>query len=333
VSPSARSRSLRVLIACADAPLREHLGAQLRACDHRAELRADAESAGRCALPDVLVADLALPGAGGFELLEQLGASGVPGLLLAGMPSADDWRRALQLGARDLLVKPVRASEFVLAVERAAEPFESEPVPSGLRGSYPASARGVQAAVSALAAFALRRGIGPTPRVRIASACCEILDNARRHAYPSAPGALHVDAQVRAGELCVRVRDEGCGFAAERALLELGRGAGHGRSAGEARGLARVAALAERMRIESGARGTSVELSFDLTPSLFEEERELALTELDWLDPVTARSALRAIRRGDAQSACELSPAIAATLGRLLAGRNQGQQQNAALWS
>lgn len=331
MSSARRTRALRVLIACAEAPLAEHLGAQLRAAGHEALLCADGESAGRRALPDVLVADLALPGASGFELLEQLAASGVPGLLLAGLPSADDWRRALQLGARDLLVKPVRASEFVLAVERAAQPLESEPAPAGLRGSYPASSRGVQAAVRAIAAFALRRGVGPTPRVRIASACCEILDNARRHAYPLAAGALHVEAHVRGGELCVRMRDEGCGFAAERALLELGRASG--RSSGDARGLARAATLAERMRIESGAQGTAVELGFDLTPSLFEEERELALTELDWLDPVTARTALRAIRRGDAQSACELSPAVAAALGRLLAGRNPLQQQNAALWS
>jgi len=327
VSTAGRVRALRVLVACAEAPLAEHLGAQLCDAGHEVALHTDCESAGRCALPDVLVADLALPNSGGFELLEQLGASGVPGLLLAGMPSADDWRRALQLGARDLLVKPVRASEFVLAVERAARPLESEPAPLGLRCSFPASSRGVQAAVRALAAFALRRGIGPTPRVRIASACCEVLDNARRHAYPHAQGALHVEAQARPGELVVRMRDEGCGFAAERALLELGRGAR------EARGLSRAAALAERMRIESGAHGTAVELSFDLTPSLFEEERELALSELDWLDPVTARTALRAIRRGDAESACELSPAVAATLGRLLAGRNQDQQQNAALWS
>ena len=65
-------------------------------------------------LVDLVVLDLMLPGASGFEVLEQLrAASDVPVLVLSARDSSDDKVRALRLGADDYLTKPFWPEELL----------------------------------------------------------------------------------------------------------------------------------------------------------------------------------------------------------------------------
>jgi DNA-binding response OmpR family regulator len=75
--------------------------------------------------PDLVLLDLRLPGTDGFEVFEQLRAvSAAPVLFLSAGAQESDKERALSMGARDYLVKPVLPE---VLLERIAE---------ALSGSY-----------------------------------------------------------------------------------------------------------------------------------------------------------------------------------------------------
>jgi putative two-component system response regulator len=66
--------------------------------------------------PDLVVLDLGLPGADGFELLQQAVAVGAPVLVLTDDDTPTTRRRALGLGARDFVTKPLDRVELLLRV-------------------------------------------------------------------------------------------------------------------------------------------------------------------------------------------------------------------------
>jgi signal transduction histidine kinase len=70
--------------------------------------------------PDLILLDLAMPGLSGFEILTALRSdrqnAQIPVLVLTGDPSAKNKRRALAVGATDLLVKPFDASEVSMRI-------------------------------------------------------------------------------------------------------------------------------------------------------------------------------------------------------------------------
>jgi putative two-component system response regulator len=66
--------------------------------------------------PDLVVLDLQLPGIDGFELLQRVVATGVPALVLTADDSPTTRRRALGLGARDFVTKPLDRVEVLLRV-------------------------------------------------------------------------------------------------------------------------------------------------------------------------------------------------------------------------
>jgi signal transduction histidine kinase len=70
--------------------------------------------------PDLILLDLAMPGLSGFEILTALRSDRqneqIPVLVLTGDPSAKNKRRALAVGATDLLVKPFDASEVSMRI-------------------------------------------------------------------------------------------------------------------------------------------------------------------------------------------------------------------------
>jgi CheY-like chemotaxis protein len=80
----------------------------------------------REAVPDVLVSDLGMPGADGYELIRQVrmlppDAGGtLPALAVSAYARESDLRKALAAGFRVHLAKPVAASELVHEVARAA---------------------------------------------------------------------------------------------------------------------------------------------------------------------------------------------------------------------
>jgi len=76
--------------------------------------------------PDVLVADLAMPGEDGYELIRQVrmferaGGRRMPAIAVTALASAEDRRRALAAGFDVHLAKPTEPSDIVEAVARVA---------------------------------------------------------------------------------------------------------------------------------------------------------------------------------------------------------------------
>lgn len=276
--------------------------------------------------PDVLVTDLSFDeGASGFELLETLARRDMHPhvVVVSGAPTLSDCRRAMQCGARDFLPKPFHLQELVSAVERpltAVERFNGR-----FQRRYASDVEGVETAVRQLLAFALERGVGPSVRGRLGSACAEVLENVGLHAYLGEPGEVEVTAQLRLGELVVALRDHGVG------LDPLATTVGRMQDA-PGSGLSRAACLSEDLRIESqpGA-GTRVRLVFHTHPSTFEEEMPRDLSELDYLEPGASRRLVEAIE-GDTEELLNLPPALAVSVGRLLAGIPREHNARSALW-
>ena len=74
--------------------------------------------------PDVVVADVEMPGMNGFELCRRVRASGrdgIPFLFCSGLGAARSRMEGLQAGADDYLVKPVIGEELVLKLTRQVE--------------------------------------------------------------------------------------------------------------------------------------------------------------------------------------------------------------------
>jgi CheY-like chemotaxis protein len=305
------SARLRILVVEGRHSAGQAIAGLLRRRGHEVRLVSSAEAALACEPADVLVSDLELPGASGLELLEELRRSGSAArtVFIAARPSLEQSRRALELGAVELLSKPFRLGELVRAVESQAT---AGGAPSGAQAagcfdqSYPSAPASVELAARELAAHALRCGISPAARARIAGAAGEAIDNARRHGYAAARGRIRVEAQLEAGELHDTLRH----------------------------GLARARALAEELEIESRpGGGTRVLLLFRASRVAFEDEGGIDLSELDFLGPELSRRILSSLREGKGEHSFHLSPALAVVVGRLLAGPDPRAGIEQALWS
>lgn len=70
--------------------------------------------------PDVLLLDLGLPGMDGYQLMAKLNAGRqslpLPVVVVSGYAFQENQRRALDLGASEYLVKPVRLKELVQTI-------------------------------------------------------------------------------------------------------------------------------------------------------------------------------------------------------------------------
>ena len=71
---------------------------------------------------DVVVSDVQMPGADGFELLEIVRASewGVPVILISAFPTHEGLLRSVELGSFAYIEKPIDAPYFVSVVRDAA---------------------------------------------------------------------------------------------------------------------------------------------------------------------------------------------------------------------
>ena len=90
--------------------------------------------------PAAIVMDVTMPRMDGFQVLAQLRALRrplPPVLLLTGRQSADDVRKALSLGARDYLAKPVERAHLLARLERVLRAAK----PSTALQAKPASAQ------------------------------------------------------------------------------------------------------------------------------------------------------------------------------------------------
>lgn len=331
---------LSILVVDDEKPIAVSIAALLTRRGHAVSTATSAEEALELPTPDVLVADVILGGLSGLDLLSALKARGrAPRtIFMSGRPTVDLCRNALLMGASEFLTKPFRLDELVRAIEggppavKAAEQrvsatsTEREP-PWLLERTYSAAPLSVERAARDMSAFALRCGIGPAARARVASATSELIDNARRHAYAGSPGTIFLRSESDGRELSVRVRDEGCGF--ETASL-----AGGALDKPLFNGLARAMALSENLEIQTApGQGTCVTLHFTVFRVDFDEDAAIDLSELDFLTPDLSRRVLHALRKPDTHDLFQLSPALAVVIGRMLAGPDPRRSLEAALWS
>jgi anti-sigma regulatory factor (Ser/Thr protein kinase) len=288
--------------------------------------------------PDIYLLGQTLASGGrGLDLLQSLRRTGrrAPILLLDEKPSFDDMRRAVELGATDMLLKPFGSDDVSKALERAHEKgsrgprIDVEPRSHSYTRSYQAQEGSVGQAARELSAFLLNEGVVNAHRVRIASALAELVDNAARYAYKEPDGEINVSADVVNTRVFLTVKDTGIGFDASSARLECVPAALPGRASSSRRassstGLGRVERLCEGHDVDSGPAGTSIELTFELTPVRFDEEAE-NLAEVDFLDPARAHSLIAALSNGHPDLS-GMPAAMALTVGRIIGGIENGSR-------
>jgi len=110
----------RILVVDDDAAIRRALVAELAAAGYEALTAADGADGFRVFLeaePDLVLTDLAMPVADGFELVRRIRQQGgTPIIVLSVRGSDADKIRALDLGADDYVVKPFSAAELLARV-------------------------------------------------------------------------------------------------------------------------------------------------------------------------------------------------------------------------
>lgn len=273
---------------------------------HRVRSASDTAQALELPDPDVLVA--LLDERMGLDLLRETTRRGrlAHAVLLAGDGTSSLVERAFELGALDVLRRPVELAELLRAVDAAATARPGE-----LALELAADPRSVEASARHVLSFAMRHGVGPTARARLASATAEIVDNSVRHAYPSGAGTIDVFLRIDEREASVRVRDRGRGYDA--------RGRRSSIAGARARGIERAAALSESIELWSEeGRGSTTLLRFGIYRVAFDGGPLLDLMELDYFSPQTAREVLGMLEHDPVRSELALSPALAVLVGRLL---------------
>jgi CheY-like chemotaxis protein len=320
-----------VLIVDDQLPIAAALAAALEERGHHVAIAATGAEALAMPEPEVLVADLGLRDMSGLDLLSEFVArGGAPrAVFMTGMPTVEDCRRAMRLGASEVLAKPFAFEELVRAVECEAYGAPGGIAPARFQRIYAAGPRASERAARDVAAWCLRSEVAPATRARIASVVTELVDNAARHAYDAtdcvSEDPIEVRAEMDARSLLLEVRDHGRGFDVVACELE--------RMTCRASGLARVSALAEDITLRSNEHdGTRVRARFTVSTADFDIDGRIDLTELDHLSPDTARELLATLDE-DPHAPIVLSPALAVVVGRLLAGPDPRRALQRALWS
>ena len=113
----------KILIVDDDADIRLGLSVRLRASKFVTVFAADGISAIAAAQrerPDLILLDLGLPGGDGFLVLQRIGAiprlASIPVIVVTARDPATSEARALELGARRLLQKPVDNEVLMAAI-------------------------------------------------------------------------------------------------------------------------------------------------------------------------------------------------------------------------
>ncbi len=265
--------------------------------------------------PEVLVTDLDLEDHDGLELCEALSAGTRPmaTVLMCTEASLDVYRRAMRLNVFDLC--PIDGSEHELTqvIQSASETLQPDASATEFESSLPSTAPACEGVQRELAAWMLVRGIAPSTRCRVTTALGEALENACRHGYPVDVGPIEVQARLEGRELEVHIFDRGEGMDPE-AQKTSGCFSGSG-------GLARMASLCEDHSFASHATlGTHVNLRFSVHRTQFSEDECTDYEDFDFLVPDHVRALLLDMQGPEQMEVVHLSPAIAVTVGRLLAG-------------
>ncbi|HTY06241.1 MAG TPA: response regulator [Gemmatimonadales bacterium] len=125
-APDGSGRGGRILSIEDDASVRQFVTAVLKADGYEVSGAADGNAGVTAALaqiPDLILLDLILPYASGFDVLQRLREDPrtrlIPVLVLSTQGGEDDIVRALEVGAEDFLIKPFYARELVARVRKA----------------------------------------------------------------------------------------------------------------------------------------------------------------------------------------------------------------------
>src|SRR5512145_1633702 len=115
----------KVLVVCADPDVSDLIARQaLQPMGYQAVVAPDSGSAVRQALqfqPDVIFADLNMPGLSGKDLLVALSSQGITTPVVVMAPKGEEQKvvQSFRLGASDYLLLPAREAEVISIVERA----------------------------------------------------------------------------------------------------------------------------------------------------------------------------------------------------------------------
>ncbi len=263
--------------------------------------------------PEVLITEFDLPDHDGLELCEALsaGASPVAMVLAIEEGSLDLYRRALALGIQQLLPLEATEEEIRTATQEALDSQHPERH-QGFEAQIASTAPAAEQTQRDLSAWLLVRGIAPSTRCRIVTALGEALENVRFHAYEGDVGPIDVEASLEGVQLELVITDRGEGTAEDTLQVAL---------RGQGSGLARMAALSEDVSVVSHPTfGTCVRLSFNVHRARFSEFESTEFEDFDFLAPDHVRALLQGLGDGHNPDVVHLSPAVAVTVGRLLAG-------------
>ncbi|MEZ5973450.1 MAG: response regulator [Planctomycetota bacterium] len=273
--------------------------------------------------PEILVTDLELPDHDGLELCEALmaGSSPIAAVLMVDCASVDVYRRAMHLGISDLLPQDCEESELAEAVEAANQNLYPEAEPCGWQRSVPSTAASCRTRLARTDRLAAHPRRVPVDPLRIATAVGEAFENAR-HAYAGDIGTIEIHAGLEGGTLEIEVRDRGEGMLS-----------GVPRSrAGRTRGFDRMASLCEELDVQSHPHlGTRIRLTFCVHHTWWGGTQNGDYEDFDFLAPDHVRSLLADLTGAELPEGLILSPAVAVTVGRLLAGPLTSQPQPSAL--
>jgi anti-sigma regulatory factor (Ser/Thr protein kinase)/CheY-like chemotaxis protein len=328
--------NLRILFACGESTRSDALAVVLEANAGVVERVADVAQATAARDADILVVDEFLADhASGLDLCEALRNAGVslPFVLMARNADFELCRRAYRLGAVDVVghfdpEQLVRAITGVTAVDDIRD------------GScrrheqrYTANEFAVRRALQDLTAFLEVGRVAPAHAARIACAAAEVLDNVHRHAYGHTreheAGAFSVQADLRRASVRLTIRDFGSGFDLEAVRLDSVPAPlpGPRRLDDEhVGGLVRASRLSEALKLDSGADGSTVELTFELTLSAIgaDTDSDRSVSSSDF-HPGPMRSLVASLRQGTAPWD-QVPSALTLTLDRLLGGARVSRQ-------
>ncbi len=308
-------RTAYVLVACGDSRRGSAIVEQLEQQGMRAFWCATAREALIAPRPDVLISSLDLPDHDGLELCEALGSSATPiaSILLCDEGSIDIYRRAMQLGVQDLCDETASAEAIAESAEKAVETLWKQGPENGFQATVQSTASACEQVQRNLSAWLLVRGIAPSTRCRIATALGEGLENAVRHAYPGDIGPIEIEANLHDRDVELSIRDRGDGMTESQKFDATDSEKGGGFS--------RMCALSEELSLATHANlGTHVGMRFSAHRTHFDEDERTDFEDFDFLAPDHVRALLDDIEGPGGHDVVHISPALAVTIGRLLAG-------------
>jgi DNA-binding NarL/FixJ family response regulator len=308
-------RTAYVLVACGDSRRGSAIVEELEQQGMRAFWCATAREALIAPRPDVLISSLDLPDHDGLELCEALGSSATPiaSILLCDEGSIDIYRRAMHLGVQDLCDQSASPASIAESAEKAVEVLWKQGPDSAFQATIQSTSSACEQVQRNLSAWLLVRGIAPSTRCRIATALGEGLANAVRHAYPGDIGPIEIEARLHDRDVEVSIRDRGEGMTEAEKFnatdTEIQGGFTH------------MCALSEDLSLATHANlGTHVGMRFSAHRTHFDEDQRTDFEDFDFLGPDHVRALLDDIESPNGHEIVHLSPALAVTIGRLLAG-------------